>query len=289
MTRIALVVLASAAVAAPSAAASPVKTWQKTYHTTCVTVAPPGDPIRQGCQVQTIEHVELDIGQSIGNSATSGASALTITVTPSHAQCATVQIQSMGSYKRHGISDHQEYPVDYDLSQGRTLTLDQPDWFTGVWLLQVMITVNVPSNGCASAPAVTDGDAFTLKLSSPPNLGQIGGVETRSRPHQGIAVFFGWSGGGRITIRATAQAPRGKPFVFARKSFVTKNPSAGSRFAFKPDARARKLLAAGKTLRVVVTVTEHPIRGRVNTQFGYGSPVALNRDLGRAGGPRPRA
>ena len=167
MTRIALVVLASAAVAAPSAAASPVKKWQKTYHTTCVTVAPPSDPIRQGCQVQTIEHVELDIGQSIGQSATSGASALTIAVTPSHAQCATVQIQSMGSYKRHGISDHQEYPVDYDLSQGRTLTLDQPDWFTGVWLLQVMITVNVPSNGCASAPAVTDGDTFTLKLSSP--------------------------------------------------------------------------------------------------------------------------
>ena len=67
-----------------------------------------------------------------------------------------------------------------------------------------MITVNVPSSGCANAPAVTDGDAFTLKLSSPPNLGQIGGVETRSRPHQGIAVFFGWSGGGSTRSSVTA-------------------------------------------------------------------------------------
>ena len=73
--------------------------------------------------------------------------------------------------------------------------LDQPDWFTGGWLLQLIITLEVPSSGCANAPAVTDGDAFTLKLSSPPYLGQIGAVETRSRPHQGIAVFFGWSGG----------------------------------------------------------------------------------------------
>jgi hypothetical protein len=73
------------------------------------------------------------------------------------------------------------------------------------------------------------------------------------------------------TIRASAQAPRMKPFVFARESFVTRTPSDGSRFVLKPDARARKLLAAGNTLRVVVTVTEHPMRGHVDTQFGYGS------------------
>jgi hypothetical protein len=269
-----LALVALGAVAAPSpAVASPMNRWQKTYQTNCVTVAAPGDPFSQGCQIQTTESLEFRIGQLVGGAAVSGASALTITVAPSHAQCATVQVQTSGSYKRPGISNHLEDPVDFDLSQGRALTLDQSDWFTGAWDLHVLLTVNTPSMGCPSAPAVSDGDSFTVTLNSPPNLGQIGGVETASRAGHGIDVFFGWSGAGRITISATARTAGVRPFVFARKSFVARQPSDGSRFHLSLDARARSLLAKGKLLRIVVTVTEHPQRGRVNSQIGYGSLI----------------
>jgi hypothetical protein len=68
--------VALGAVAAPSSAvASPVKRWQKTYRTNCVTVAPAGDPFGDGCQIQTTENIEFQIGQLVGGPAVTGASA----------------------------------------------------------------------------------------------------------------------------------------------------------------------------------------------------------------------